>query len=231
VSTIGRLRTEHQGCRVILAGDRNDLRIDLLPSLDPTLRQLVRGATNKLKTKVLDVVYTDCYNLLQEPVILPPMQVDEGEQGKDSDHSGVEILPRTNMAPEGGAIREKIKVQPFPESRIVDFGFCLMDEDWRSLDDDLTSTEMVDKFVCLSDKMVDSGFPLKEIQVGLIDLPYFTEDLRQLKRQRLRAYTSHGRRSEQYKGLKRKFEEKLAKEGRKYVEKIESEIKEEGKGS
>ena len=56
VFTIGRLRNKHTGSWVILAGDRNELEINLLCTLDPTLRQLVRGFTNKQKYKVLDVV-------------------------------------------------------------------------------------------------------------------------------------------------------------------------------
>jgi hypothetical protein len=123
VFTIGRLRNEHSGSRVILAGDRNDMEINLLCTLDPTLRQLVRGFTNKQKDKVLDVVYTDCPNLMQEPTILPPMQVDEGKERKDSDHAGVKVLPRNNLAREGGAVRERVRVRPFPESGIESVQF------------------------------------------------------------------------------------------------------------
>ena len=112
------------------------------------------------------------------------MQVDEGKVGKDSDHAGVELLPRNNLAREGGAVREKVKVRPFPESGILNFGFCLMDEDWSSLEDDMSSADMVDMFVNINKRMVDSVFPEKEIQVGPGDLPYFTEELRHLKRQR-----------------------------------------------
>ena len=108
--------------------------IDLISSLDPTLRQIVRENTNKLKTKVLDVIYTDFEDLMQEATILPQMQVDTGKQGKDSDHYGVEVLPRTNQAPIAGALRERIKVQPFPESRIADFGFHLVDQSWSTLE-------------------------------------------------------------------------------------------------
>ena len=175
VTTLGKLRTEHKGSRIILAGDRNDLNINMITSLDPTLIQVVRGFTNKSRTKVLDVFYTDCADLLQEPSILPPMQVDEGKVGKDSDHCGVQLLPRTTLAPEGRVSREKIQVRPFPESKIVDFGFKLMNEDWGILNDITCSAEMVDKFVAMSDALVDEGFPKKEIQVGPRDLPFFTE--------------------------------------------------------
>jgi hypothetical protein len=163
VVTLGQVRTVHQGSRVIVAGDRNDMAIDLITTLDPTLKQVVRGYTNKLKTKLLDVVYTDCQDLLQEPSILPPMQVDEGKVGKDSDHCGVELLPRTNLAPAGRTVREKVTVRPYPESKLIDFGFLLVNESWNNLKDNMSSTEMVDSFVSLNNKLVDKGFPTKEI--------------------------------------------------------------------
>ena len=144
------------------------MEIDLLCRLDPTLTQLVRGVTNKNKDKVLDMIYTDCPNLFQEPSILPPMQVGEGKVGKDSDHAGVEVLPRNNLAREGGAVREKVRVRPFPESGILNFGFGLMEEDWSALEDDMSSADMVDMFVTINKRMVDSVFPEKEIQVALV---------------------------------------------------------------
>ena len=72
---------------------------------DPTLKQIVRGVTNKNQDKTLDVIIMDCQNLYQKPSILPPMTVDSGKVGKDSDHNGVEALSRTNLAPEGSTMR------------------------------------------------------------------------------------------------------------------------------
>ena len=72
VATLGRLRGEHPGSRVLLAGDRNDLRVEVLTSLDPTLKQLVKEYTNKKGDKILDVILTDSHDILQEPTILPP---------------------------------------------------------------------------------------------------------------------------------------------------------------
>jgi hypothetical protein len=217
VTTIGQLRHEHRGSKVVVAGDRNDMAINLISSLDPTLRQVVRENTNKLKTKVLDVIYTDFQDLMQEATILPQMQVDMGKQGKDSDHYGVEVLPRTNLAPKAGALREKIKVQRFPESKIVDFGFHLVDESWSNLKENMSTTDLVDIFVRTNSNLVDKVFPSKEVLVGPKDLPYFTEELRLLKRQRLRAYTTHGGKSVQYLNLKARFEDKLKSEAMKYV--------------
>ena len=216
VVTIGRLRGEHPGCRVFVAGDRNDLKIEVFTSLDPTLKQLVRGVTNKNNDKLLDVIFTDSHDIMQEPVILPPMQVDTGKEGKDSDHKGVECFPRTTMAPEGGKIREKILVRRFPESKIVEFGFNLLDQDWADINDSMDTTKMVDTFVNISSKMVDQVFPQKAVFVGPDDKPYFTEELRQLKRQRQRSYRLHGKRSNTYLRLEKRFGEKLKNEAMKY---------------
>ena len=95
----------------------------------------------------------------------------------------------------------------------------------------MSTTEMVDSFVSVHCVMVDKSFPTKEIQVGPSDLPYFTEELRKLKRQRLRAYTLHGGKSVQYQQLKIQFDEQLKKEAIKYRQKIETEVKDGKRGS
>ena len=79
VDTLGRLRQEHPGSRVVLAGDRNDMRTEAITDLDPTLRQVVKHFTNKNGDKVLDVILTDSRDLLQEPSLLPPLQVDDNK--------------------------------------------------------------------------------------------------------------------------------------------------------
>ena len=231
VATVGRLRGEHPGCRVIMAGDRNDLKVETITSLDPTFKQLVKGFTNKNGDKILDVILTDSHDLMQEPSILPPLQVDDDKDGHDADHKGVQCLPRTSLAPQGGAVREKIMIQRFPDSKIEDFGLKLVEETWEQLEDSMDSTEMVSFFQAYSKEMVDKTFPMKEVQVGPDDKPYFTEELRQLKRRRQRAYTNLGRRSAKYINLRNRFDEKLKQEGIKYKLKIENEVKQGKRGS
>ena len=71
---------------------------------------------------------------------------------------------------------------------------------------------------------MDQVFPQKAVFVGPDDKPYFTEELRQLKRQRQRAYRLHGRRSNTYLRLEKRFGEKLKSEAMKYKNKIEREV-------
>ena len=229
-ATIGTLRTLHPGSRVILAGDINDMKLGLLQALDPTLKQTVKGFTNKNQNKTLDVFLMDCPDLYQEPEILPPMSVDLGKTGKDSDHNGVEAQPRSNLVPEGSSLRQEITVQPFPESGLVKFGSQLAEEDWSILMGLESTTEIVEAFETHSKTMVDNIFPSKTVLVGPQDLPYFSEELRSLKRRRQRAYRK-GKKSINYKNAKDQFEAKKLNEAIKYRNKIVQEVQEGRRGS
>ena len=225
------LRSEHPKSGLIMGADVNDLKLPVLLSYDSTLKQIVKGFTNKNQDKVLDCFITDLHSLLQEPTILPPMQVDPGKKGKDGDHMGVEVLPRNNLETQGSKLREQVVVQPFPESGLIEIGHTLLQEKWEMLEDRMTSGDMVASFEEHSKMMVDKQFPKKGVFVGDGDQPYFTEELRQLKRQRQRAYTLHGRRSFKYVKLKEKFDLKLRGAALKYVNKIEQEVGEGVRGS
>ena len=71
---------------------------------------------------------------------------------------------------------------------------------------------------------------MKSIQISGKDQPWFTEELRALKRSRLREYTRHGK-SKKYTELKSKFDKKFEAEFKKYQTKIELEVTEGKRGS
>ena len=74
--------------RAVISGDRNDLGLDRLLSIDPSLRLLVNVATRG--PKILDVVLTNLNVFFHEPTIVPPIPVDEPSKGGvPSDHFGV----------------------------------------------------------------------------------------------------------------------------------------------
>ena len=73
--------------------------------------------------------------------------------------------------------------------------------------------------------MVDRIFPAKAVTISSKDKPYFTEELRQLKRQCQRAYRNGGK-TEKYLALVKKFDEKLKKEVEKFRQKILTEVAE-----
>ena len=110
-------------------GDAKQLKIERLLALDPSLKSVNRLATRG--GKCMDVIITDIGRFYQQPIILPPIAVDDGEQGVPSDHNGVQFLPKTGMM-DNPPKKERITVRPMPQSLIDKFGRALLTEDWRT---------------------------------------------------------------------------------------------------
>ena len=109
---------------MVIAGDRNDLSIERLLSVDASLRQLVKFPTHG--RKVLDVVLSNIWRFYNDPVIVDPVAVDDPSKGVPSDHRGVIVDPvRSSEIP---AIRKKkiISFRPKPESKIREFGIDII---------------------------------------------------------------------------------------------------------
>ena len=228
---ISRLRSQYTGCGVIICGDRNDMKVEELLTGDPTLRQIVVNYTNKNKDKVLDIVVTDMFTGYQEPVLLPPVPVDQGMQGVPSDHSGVEVRPRTNLTTSRARpMKDTYTVQRMPDSLVAGFGAVLVDEDWSCLEDGMTAEEMVDSFQSTASRMVNQHFPKKTVTSTQGELPYFSEELRQIRRQRDHIYQRSGK-SQHYLDIQNKFQSKLKAEALKYRNKIILEVQEGKRGS
>ena len=73
-------------------------------------------------------------------------------------------------------------------------------------------------------------FPLKSITISSQDQVWFTEELRALRRSKMREYDRHGK-SQKYSELKEKFDQKFQNEIRKYRQKVELEVLEGKRGS
>ena len=107
-----------------------------------------------------------------------------------------------------------MKVRPLPASLIQEFGNIIVSQDWSFIKEGLDPTEMVNLFQNYTDKMIKSTFPEKLVTISDHDKPYFTEELRLLRRQRQRAYRIGGKNAK-YLDLKAKFEQKLKSEAKK----------------
>ena len=156
-------------------------------------------------------------SLYQEPIIIPPIQPDLAGHGVPSDHSGVLVLPDTNQ-------RDKVKttkivkyVRPMPESSLLNFGKEFVQLKWNFLDSFSEPNDLSRQFEETMKFYVDKHFPLKKVTVSEYDKPYFTEELRALRRKRQRRYAKHGK-DDKYRNLSEAFEEKLLSEKKKYRE-------------
>ena len=93
--TFQSLRTTFPKAATVISGDRNDLGIDRLLSVDPLLKQMVRIGTRG--PNILTVVLTDLEVLYEEPIVILLIEVDDPSKGGvPSDHNGVVVTPQTS---------------------------------------------------------------------------------------------------------------------------------------
>ena len=74
---------------ILISGDRNDLGIDRLLIIDPSLRQIVNKGTRK--QKILDVVLTNLAVFFNEPDVVDPIGVDDPSIGVIRKRIGIRI--------------------------------------------------------------------------------------------------------------------------------------------
>ena len=146
-----------------------------------------------------------------------------------SDHNGVIAIPICNESESLTRLKVKKWIRPLPESLIPSFEAKFKQQNFQALHN-LSSSQMVDRFHTIVNNTLSDIFPEKKICISPYDVPWFTEELRHLKRQRQRQYIRHGK-NEKYEELKSIFDEKLKCEKLKYRAKIELEVKEGRRGS
>ena len=225
--TLQTLMNIHTNAGIIISGDRNDMDISALLSIDPSLRQTVLLPTRGFKT--LDVIVTNLSCFFNEPQIIPPVMPDRPGHGVPSDHSGVSAKPKTNLNESVKQMKVKKMIRPLPESLIPTFQSKLTAQDFNLLKGHPVS-KMVDMFQSVLNNILCETFPEKQILISPNDQPWFNEQLRKLKRQRQRRYERCGK-DAKYDEIKAKFEEKLKIEMLKYKEKVENEVREGKRGS
>ena len=198
-----------------------------LISIDPSLRQIVLKPTRG--QKILDVIVTNLASFYQEPTIIPAILPDISGHGAPSDHYGVCAIPIS--AHEVTNHRTKLikLIRPVPESLIPNFEAKLENQDFQFLHSSPVPS-MVDNFQSLLTRIMSETFPEKRITITPYDQPWFTEELRKLRRARQRRYVRHGK-DDLYLNIKRKFDLKLQEEIFKYKNRIESQVRDGKRGS
>ena len=226
-NTFNKLKVMHPKANFIIAGDKNDLRENEIVSICPSFKQIVLKPTRKSKT--LTIVVTDLHRFFHEPVVIPPVPVDNGATGVPSDHLGVLVLP-VNQFSQKKTTQKTISVRPIKESALQSFGQQIVLDDWTFLNPGMSPTSLVEAFQEHCSNLVEKHFPLKTVNVSSHDLPYFNERLRKLRRQRQRIYRRSGK-SEKYLKLKNEFDKSLMEAVHKYKDKVISEVTEGKRGS
>ena len=221
-STLQDLLVDHPGAGVVIAGDRNDLNAERISSIESSLQQIVCAPTHG--RKILDVVFTNLSKFYNDPVIVNPIDVDDPTNGVLSDHLGVVVEPM--KYPDKHPLRRKktINFRPKPESKICNFGRDISQISWDFLSSSMSSTELTEAFQIKMADLIDTHFPVKTITVTDADQPWITNDLKTLKRARIREYCRHGK-STKYFDLKKLFNVKQNVAVKHYTDKIINDVK------
>ena len=219
---------QHPTARTIICGDKNNLDDRKILALDPNFHQIV--TQNTRKNKILSIIITDLQSYFQVPQIIPPVPVDILGKGVPSDHNGVLAVPISAANPLRKSELRKVDVRPLPESLILKFGEILAMEEWQFLTPQMSSSELVEAFEVYTSKQINGVFPLKTVTISNKDKPYFTEELKRLRRQRQRVYRKQGK-SPKYLSLVSEFDLKLKAEAKKYQDKIQADVLEGKLGS
>ena len=226
--TVQALRVTYPRAGVIISGDRNNIDMGALLQIDSSIRQAVKKATRGFK--ILDVILSNLHTYYNEPEIIPPISPDVPGKGAPSDHWGVLAIPHTNSVETKKRSTLRRTIRPMPESLLSIFAEKMQSTDFSEIYLKPNSTQMVEKYQEILQKLVAETFPSKNIKISDQDQPWFTEELRALKRRRMREYVKNGK-SARYSELREKFVKKLKDEAEKFKQKIELEVTEGKRGS
>ena len=139
-----------------------------------------------------------------------------------SDHLGVECVPNQSLVSQPKRNKVYKYIRPLPSSLIQSFSEKFSTIDFTYLCE-LDINQMVTSFEEQTTSLINNIFPEKRILVSYTDQPWFTEELRLLKRNRQREYQKHGK-SDKYLQLCQNFEARAQSEIEKYKLKVANQV-------
>ena len=165
---------------ILISGDRNDLSIDKILSVEKTLKQLVKKGTRG--PNILTIICSNLETFYEEPMIVPPIEVDDPQKGVPSDHCGVFMVPRTKTNVPVKRQKSVRTIRPISESAINNLGQVLTQEKWLFMDPILEPTQLTELFEFYTQEIMNIFCPQKQVFTRPNDLPYVTEAMKVLKR-------------------------------------------------
>ena len=219
--TYNSLKMQHPDAGTLICGDKNSLDENKILALDPNFSQIV--SQNTRKNKILSIIITDLKNFSMSPWLSPLRLFMFLGRGFPVIIT-VCLLCQSHLLMLKGDLRlKKTLVRPMPESGILKFGDILAKKDWVCFTPEMSPTALVEVFQTYTKSLVNEIFPQKTVSISEKDLPYLTEELKLLRRQRQRIYRKVGR-APKYIEVKTKFDLKLRQAAQKYNEKIKAEV-------
>ena len=203
VETIHLLRSQHDNeISFLLAGDLNQLNINKILECYGCLKQIVTEGTRK--SAILENIITDLQGLYHPPTCLPPLEVDDGKAGKDSDHNVILLAP-INQPHQGPPRKKKtIRTRPLPESQIKIFGKFMTEHKWEEVFETLDVDSKVENFHNTILEKLNTFFPVKTTTISSLDKKWMSPELKQMQRRIQREFFKR-RKNKKWKKMKKKF--------------------------
>ena len=229
IQTIHYLRSVHDNdVSFLISGDVN--RLDIQPILDSygALKQAISVPTRKSAT--LTNIITDICNLYYPPTTLPPLQVDEGKKGVDSDHQVVVFAPLSNTNYLKPRCKKTIITRPLPQSGIDQFGKEMTSHDWKEVLEVKDIDLKVKNFHATLRNQLDKFFPEKTVKISNLDKKWMNPSLKMLHRQVQREFFKN-RQSKKWRKLRAKFRKQKRKAVKAFYSNFVNDLKESDPGS
>ena len=106
-----------KGLHWLICGDTNDLKLESILHLSPSLKQVVQNSIRLDPPRMLDPIITTLSNFYQEPECLAPLDSDPDRNGKPSDHLMVVMRPITVINNKPARNKKVNKHRPFTDER------------------------------------------------------------------------------------------------------------------
>ena len=213
-----------RGLYWILAGDTNEMKLDPILNMHPSLKSVVTKPTREASGKILDNIITDMHCFYKVPECLKPLDPDDGVRGAPSDHNIVIMEPISVLDNKPARETRNIVVRPMKQSGIESFRFWLKSQNWAEVFDEENVDKKADIFQNMLLQKLDEFLPTKVRKVSTADQPFCTDKIKSLKRKKSREYQKN-RKSIKWRELNLQYQKEVAAEKRKYYRNIVKDLK------
>ena len=134
------------------------------------------------------MVITNIPKLYQSPYTIEPLENDQNQKGKASDHLIVVTKPLSDVSQIRTRKHKIVKFRQYPDSAIRQFGQWLLSQSWSEIYSENCSQQRAIILEKLLLEKIDEYFPEKQMKVNSNDKPWIDTELKRLDRRRKREY-------------------------------------------
>ena len=207
-----------------MVGDTNELKLDSILNLSPSLKQLVESPTRLNPDQILDPIITNLSKYYKTPVCLPPLDNDPDKDGSPSDHLMPFMKPIDCINNNPARIKKVVTFRPLPKSGIADMGKWIVTEKWDCVTTAESAHEKASALQNLVMKQLNHFLPEKTATFTSEDQPWVTPEVKDIDRKKKREYYKH-RKSAKWKRLNKLFEIKCEQPKASYYSNIVEDLK------